>query len=344
MFNPSTYLYDFGLQQSTEWSLEQTPPLTGRIAVITGGAGGIGAEITKQLLLHDIKRVYILARTKSRFETTLAEKWIPELKPHGLSAENIASRLEFISCDLCDLAVVDKVAEHLASTLPRLDILILNAALTTTPAYELSPQGVETIFAANHLGHFHLTHLLVPVMITTAKTSAAVRILSTSSGLHLLSGRISLDSLTSPTRTFPIPAIDSIFRYARSKLANILHMRELARQLAESGVSGITVNTYYPGNIVTPAMQAWPALLGPLGRLPCWLFSLIGQTLEEGATTAMFLVTSPLVEGRSGGYWTPVARLGTASRASEDAAAARDLWRWSEAMMYKMLDDGQMLV
>lgn len=127
--NPISLLHQFGFLQSTNWSLSSCPPLTNKVAVITGGAGGIGAEISKQLLLHDIAQVIVLARSRARFDAACAEIW-------GLSAE----RARFVELDLEDLQSVERVGRELAGTLVRLDMLFLNAGVYPpffAPSFEI---------------------------------------------------------------------------------------------------------------------------------------------------------------------------------------------------------------
>jgi NAD(P)-dependent dehydrogenase (short-subunit alcohol dehydrogenase family) len=112
-----------GLISYKGFSLDDTPPLEGRVCVITGGQAGIGKEITAQLLIHGISRVYVLARSSPKFE--LAKKFWSE--SHKLTAEDIAERVEFVPCDLSDITVVKKVGDTLMGKLDRLDMLIENA-------------------------------------------------------------------------------------------------------------------------------------------------------------------------------------------------------------------------
>jgi len=109
--------------QTVEWTLSECPPLSSKIAIITGGQSGIGAEIVKQLLLHDIGHVVVLARSREKFEFA-REEW-GEIKGYG----EVAERVEFVECDLTDLKVVDKVGKELLGRLGRLDMLFLNAGL-----------------------------------------------------------------------------------------------------------------------------------------------------------------------------------------------------------------------
>ncbi|CUS13645.1 unnamed protein product [Tuber aestivum] len=346
--------YRSGFMQTVEWTLSECPPLRSKIAVITGGQSGIGAEIVKQLLLHDIGHVVVLARSREKFEFA-REGW-GECRSH----EEVVERVEFVECDLTDLKVVDKVGKELLGRLGRLDMLFLNAvdengrglvlidqrhiAIPHIPNYELSPQGVETIFAANHLGHFHLTDTLLPLLRSTPKTHSvsSTRIIVSSSFLHHLCGSIDVQSLTSP-----IPpasklgtAYASLYRYARSKLANILFAKALSRRLGDEKVF---VNAYFPGNIPTSSMDTWKEHFGyAFGGVFSEFFRWMGQTLEDGATTGVFLAAAKEVEadGCRGEYWAPIARKESCSTAAEDERLAERLWVWSEGFVKGALQSG----
>src|SRR5437667_6807881 len=134
--------------------------------------------------------------------------------------------------------------------------------------YALSAQGIEKIFATNHVGHFVLTNILLPLLEVTAKEYGNSRVLVTSSSFHLLCRELDFMLLKSPTRTKHLIVVDSSWRYGRSKLANVLFARELSRRLGKTGINNIYVNCFHPGNIPTEAMDTWKDILGPaLGSL-----------------------------------------------------------------------------
>lgn len=105
------------------FSLDDTPPLDGRVCVITGGQDGIGKEITAQLLIHGIAKVFVLGRSTEKFDRARTS-W---QESHGLTLENLEKRVEFLVCDLSDIKSVKRVADNLFRRLERLDILINNA-------------------------------------------------------------------------------------------------------------------------------------------------------------------------------------------------------------------------
>ena len=121
--NPLSYARRFGLVNQRGFDVAQIPNLDNKVAVITGGQSGIGREITALLLLHGISRVYILARTKSKYEAAKKD-WVEQ---RGLRQEDVDKRSEFIQCDLSDVLSVKEVASILLLKLDRLDILFNNA-------------------------------------------------------------------------------------------------------------------------------------------------------------------------------------------------------------------------
>ena len=118
-----SYARRFGLVNQRGFNLSEIPSLEGKIAIITGGQSGIGREITIRLLLHGISKVYILARTESKYEAAKkdwVENW--ELQP-----EDVDKRAEFIKCDLSDILSVKDAAGILLQKLDHLDMLYNNA-------------------------------------------------------------------------------------------------------------------------------------------------------------------------------------------------------------------------
>jgi NAD(P)-dependent dehydrogenase (short-subunit alcohol dehydrogenase family) len=110
-----------GLRTYRNFSLKDTPPLTSKVAIVTGGSDGIGKEIIAQLLLHDIEKVYVLSRKREKFDRAVSY-WREKAIDVG--------RVEFVACDLNDMTVVKKVGDELMGRLSRLDILINNAGMS----------------------------------------------------------------------------------------------------------------------------------------------------------------------------------------------------------------------
>ena len=107
-----------GLRTYRNFTLDSTPSLALKVAIVTGGSDGIGREIVAQLLLHDISKVYVLSRKRGKFDQA-SIFW----EGRGISI----GRVEFVACDLNDMRVVKRVGDELMGRLGRLDILVNNA-------------------------------------------------------------------------------------------------------------------------------------------------------------------------------------------------------------------------
>jgi NAD(P)-dependent dehydrogenase (short-subunit alcohol dehydrogenase family) len=189
-----------------------------------------------------------------------------------------------------------------------LHVLINNAAVNLSQR-TATADGIETVFAVNHLAPFLLTHLLLDAL----KTSAPARIVNVASRGH--SRNLDFDNLQGEKEFRQSEA------YSQSKLANILFTYELARGLEGSGV---TANCLDPGAVRTNLgrdfrgfFRVFLAVLWPLMISP-----------EEGAQTTLYLAASPEVAGVSGKFFFNKKEIRSAP-ISYDEATARRLWQIS---------------
>lgn len=282
------------------------PDQRGRTILITGGNSGIG-KATAAALAGAGAHVVITARDRRR---------------GGQAAEDIrAAAREGGTVDVrdLDLARLDSVrsfAKEFLAGYPRLDVLILNAGVTTAKR-QVTEDGFELLFQVNHLAHFLLTHLLRERL----EESAPARVVVVASSSHRQAGTLDFDDLQSERNFIGLRV------YARSKLANVLFARELARRLDGTGV---TVNALHPGTVRTGWGGDGEAglLLGVGLRLASWVF----LSPEKGAETSVHLATSPQVAGKTGGYYVHK-RLRDPAPAARDDDAARRLWDVSEELL-----------
>lgn len=259
--------------------------------LVTGATDGIGLETARQLALQGHE---VILHARNQVKAERARNEILRSAPNAL--------LHTAHADLADLKAVELMANKLRSQLPKLDVLINNAGVYMTQ-YKLSLDGFEMTLAINHLAHFLLTSLLLPLL----KKSGEPRIITVSSMVHS-SGRINLNDMNGESN------FDAYQAYANSKLANKLFAEELARR--EPGLSS---NSLHPGVINTKLLHA--------------AFSITGRDVTEGASVPVFLATSPRVKGISGKYFdrcsvTPTAQTG-------DLQLAQRLWAWSENMLHQ---------
>jgi retinol dehydrogenase-14 len=263
--------------------------------LVTGATSGVGEAIATQLGERGV-RVIVGARTPERGRA---------------AAERIRSRvpdadLRVVAADLSLMRQVRALAYEVLDTTPRLDGLILNAAVARSDLV-LTDEGMEANFATNHLSGFLLTHLLLRLL----RSSAPARVIAMSSSVHT---RVKMVDLTSVATGAPLTP-DS---YQTSKLLNILFVRELARRLAGTG---ITANAADPGFVRTNLGRYASG-----GRRMLLTVSRPMQSSpERAAATPVYLATSDQVAAVTGGYYAnehPMELSGLAT----DSKLARRLW------------------
>lgn len=272
--------------------------MRGKVCMVTGASSGIGKETAKALAQMGAT-VVMVGKNSERGEA--AQKEILTQVPNASVA--------LMTVDFSSLEAVRDLVSEFKSRHQRLHVLVNNAG--TIPAKrEVSADGFEMQFAVNHLAPFLLTNLLLDVI----KLSAPARIVNTSSGIHNR-GKIDFDDLQAE-RGY------SLFgAYGRSKLANVLFTYELAQRLKGTGV---TANCFTPGMTKTDLGRH---IRGPSG----FFFRHMGKSQEEGARTAVYLASSPEVEGVTGKYFSNC-REKESSNSSHDQALAKRLWEMSERL------------
>ncbi|MFP5341069.1 MAG: SDR family NAD(P)-dependent oxidoreductase, partial [Gammaproteobacteria bacterium] len=218
-----------------DWSLADMPAQTGRIVLVTGGTSGMGYEDALALSRAGAE-VIIAARNAERGQEAIER--IREQVPDA--------RVQFEAVDLASLASVRSLAERLQERLPRLDVLINNAAIMAPPERGTSADGHELQLATNYLGPFALTALLMPLLLE----SDDARVVSLSS---IAAGRGQLDfaDLQAEQRYNPYAT------YAQSKLAVLMWAMELQRHSDASGW-GIRSIAAHPGVAVTELVERGP--------------------------------------------------------------------------------------
>uniref|UniRef100_A0A8C5M4T4 Retinol dehydrogenase 14 n=1 Tax=Leptobrachium leishanense TaxID=445787 RepID=A0A8C5M4T4_9ANUR len=280
--------------------------MRGKTVIITGANCGIG-RATAAELLREQARVILACRDLGR-----AEEAARELRLESQGAGEVIIK----ELDLSSLRSVRRFCQEVVKEEPHLDVLINNAGIFQCP-YMNTEDGFEMQFGVNHLGHFLLTHLLLSLL----KSSAPSRIVVVSSKLYKY-GEINFDDLNSEK------SYSKSFGYSRSKLANILFTRELARRLEGTGV---TVNSLHPGIVRTNLGRYIniPILIKPLFNVVSWAFF---KSPAEGAQTSVYLASSADVEGVSGKYFGDCKEEELLPKAMDDLVA-RKLWDISEIMV-----------
>jgi NAD(P)-dependent dehydrogenase (short-subunit alcohol dehydrogenase family) len=207
-------------------------------------------------------------------------------------------------------AQVRAIAAALLERCERLDVLVNTAGLVNLRR-SVTPDGIETTFAVNHLACFLLTGLLLERL----RATPGARIVNVASDAHRFVRGMNWDDLGHERRYRAMRV------YGHSKLANLLFTLELARRLEGSGA---TANSVHPGAVGTGLATN----NGALGRVVMALLRPFFRTPERGAETAIWLASAPELGGVTGGYFFD-RRAHQSSPAARDPAAARRLWEVS---------------
>ncbi len=294
------------MSTNTQWTAADMPDQTGRVAIVTGANSGIGYETARALAAHNA-HVVLACRSLDKAEGAKARllKEMPEASLHVMPL------------DLSSLASVRAFAGAFLAAYDRLDLLINNAGVMVPPLTK-TEDGFELQFGTNHLGHFALTGLLLPLINHTPHA----RIVTVSSTAHKM-GKIDFDNLNAEKSYSKWPF------YGQSKLANLLFTYELQRRLAQAGETTLAVAAH-PGWTATNLQQH-------TGQVQ-FLNRFFAMTPEQGALPTLFAATAPDVSG--GAYFGPdgffemnghPTRVTSIPRSHDEAVAAR-LWTVSEAM------------
>ncbi|KAH9828850.1 retinol dehydrogenase 12 [Teratosphaeria destructans] len=220
------------------FSLQDVPDQSGKVAVVTGGSEGIGYGITHGLLSKNISKLFILSVSKDVVDGAF-KAIADEL------GQDKADRAKWIQCDLTDWKRVAQVSQEITHSTDRLDILVNNAARGIM-TYQLTDYGVDRHMALNHFGHVILTSHLLPLLKKTASQGDRVRIVNQASNVHQnVPGDLRFDTISDINQD-----LGPVAQYGRTKLANILYTKYLARHLS-SQHPNIVVNATHPGIVST---------------------------------------------------------------------------------------------
>jgi NAD(P)-dependent dehydrogenase (short-subunit alcohol dehydrogenase family) len=284
--------------------------MQGKVCIITGSNSGIGKAAA--LLLAKANATVVMAcRSAERGEAALAEVKVKSGNPS-------------VELEVVDLASQESIRRFVTGFKGRhstLHVLINNAANFDQALKRpvLTGEGVETLFATNHLGPFLMTNLL----LDTLKASAPARVLNVASkGLLTFPWlQIEFDNLNGEKK------FSTTHAYYHSKLAQVMLTYDLARRLEGTGV---TVNCIRVTNVALD----WDRLSG----LPGWMRAMyrlkrrFSITPEKMAETYLYLAASPEVENVTGKYWDENNRQVPSSKHSYDEPAWKQLWDVSERL------------
>lgn len=266
----------------SNWTQQDIPDLSGKVAVVTGANSGLGFESTKELASHGAT-VVMAVRSMVKGEKAQADilKEVPEAK------------LDLMKLDNADLSSVHAFADAFKKKYDRLDILLNNAGVMAIPRQETA-DGFEMQLSVNHLAHFALTGLLLDVITNTP--GARIHSVSSSAAFN---GQINLDDLMGEQEYSRWGA------YGQSKLANAVFATELNRRLKEAGYDTIS-NSSHPG-LVIGNLQANSLEQSGAPFMERILYragsALMAQDISMGVLPQLFASTAP--EARGGVFYGP---------------------------------------
>ncbi|WVQ79868.1 hypothetical protein IAT38_001968 [Cryptococcus sp. DSM 104549] len=317
---------------SNRYKVSDMPDLTGKVAIVTGGSRGIGEALVSDLVQKNCE-VHILSATKEH-----ADEAISNISKVAPSAPSLITHHKV---DLGTLSSVISLAQELATTLPRLDILYLIAGIGVAP-FGLTNDGVGNHFGVNLLSHLVLVDNLLPLLKQTSanKESAedelerfSTRIVGMSSELHrALPSDVKFESLEEVSSE-----IDPTLLYGRSKLMVLLFIRELAKHHLPSlsSPTPILALSTHPGGVATEQQQGTTEAYGNLiGKTLENVAQALFMSKEQGAESALWAgVGQSVVQRREevqGRYFTEAdGKVDTESEQGKDDELARKLWELS---------------
>ncbi|KAE9548717.1 hypothetical protein FO519_008067 [Halicephalobus sp. NKZ332] len=261
-----------------------------KVIIVTGASAGIGKQIARELNIRGGK-VYLMCRDVDRANAAIRDL----AAKYGCDT----TRLIVIQGDLANFASVRKFVDEFNRRESKLDILVNNAGIGHYSNFEKTVDGHEVIFQTNYLGHFLLTHLLLPKL----EKSDSPRIVGLSSILHLNADNVDQKTVEDEKKFSWM-----LGTYSRSKLANVMHAAVLTKKLrADDPTTKITFNTCHPGAVSTEIARntflSWP-VISSLAKPFIWFFM---KTDYDGAQTPLFLALSKKVDGASGKYFAECA-------------------------------------
>jgi NAD(P)-dependent dehydrogenase (short-subunit alcohol dehydrogenase family) len=298
---------------ASQWTAADIPDQSGRTAIVTGANSGLGLATARELARAGAA-VTLACRNAGKGEEAAGR----------IRAAVPTAALEVASLDLADLGSVRDFATQATGAHERLDLLINNAGIMAAPR-RLTSDGFESQFGTNHLGHFALTGLLLPVLLK----AAAPRVVTVSSALHRR-GTMNFDDLQGERKYSRWGA------YGQSKLANLMFCFELQRRAVAADTALLSLAAH-PGYASTNLQFAAPDRFYEKAYM--WIGNrLFAQSADMGALPTLYAATVPDLPG--GTYVGPGGRaeqrgypkVVTAAGKAYNESAWRRLWEVSEEL------------
>lgn len=290
-----------------KWRVQEVSEQKDKTIIITGATSGLGKEATKVLAKKNAN-VIMAVRNTQKAATVATE----------IRKEYPNAKLDIRSLDLGNLDSVNSFAKEIIADYKNLDILINNAGVMMCP-YSKTKDGFEIQMGTNHLGHFALTGLLMPLLLSTKNA----RIVSTASIAHK-SGNIDFSDLNWENRKYKTTKA-----YADSKLANLYFAYELERRYKNNAQTPIVISSH-PGWTKTE--------LDRHSGIASFFGNIVAQTVEMGTLPTLRAATD--VNVKSGDYFGPAKLmemrgypvLVKSNKLSHNVENAQTLWHLSEQL------------
>ncbi|TRZ40271.1 SDR family NAD(P)-dependent oxidoreductase [Niallia circulans] len=248
--------------------------------LITGATDGIGMVAAKELAKQGHK-VIVHGRNENK-----AKKVVDEIK-----ASTGNNEVDYILADLFSFESIKQMSINFKQRYDHLDVLINNAGAVLDNERSITKDGIEKTMALNVLAPLLLTQLLLDIL----KKSKDARVINMSSASHRASGKPNMADLNLEEN------YSAQKRYGLSKLYVIWNTRHMSRLLKDQGVNNVTVNVSHPGAVATNFGQ--DSDKGIITNLIYKIALPIMASPEKGASTNVFLATSPTVTGITGKYF-----------------------------------------
>jgi len=273
--------------------LPSLPRQEGRLVVVTGGGRGIGEQAVRRMVSLGA-RVIIGVRSPETVKTKFSDC--------GGEREGGVTVLEL---DLCNMDSVRKFAGQVLELNQPINVLINNAGIMFGSRRE-TQEGFEYQLCTNYLGHFLLTHLLLPLLVTGGSAEQHARIVNVSSCAHLLGSWLDLTDFQLKKMYFPEQA------YGNSKACQILFTGSLTRLLQERR-NPVRVYSLHPGVVYSGLYSNIPGFkcIGLLAQL-------VMKSVKQGSDTLVQAALDPSLESQEGGLYL------VNSRPTDSSAFTRD--------------------
>jgi NAD(P)-dependent dehydrogenase (short-subunit alcohol dehydrogenase family) len=270
--------------------------MNGKVCIVTGANGAIGQAMATELARLGAS-VVMACRNRERGEVARA----------AVIAATRNSAVELLPIDLSVQASIRRAVAEFLSQHNHLDVLINNAAIVTRQR-AVTTDGLEMMFATNHLGPFLMTNLLLDCL--KASSPALVLTVSAPSTVAL-----NFDDLQGAQH------FDALRAFGATKMCNLLFTYELARRLAGTGGRA---NALHPGLVKSNLMNEAPFFIR-------WFSRLVSGSPAKAAETAIYLATAPEAADLTGRFFKDKKPIDS-NAYSHDQTVQRHLWDESVAL------------